>query len=83
MQKWFNNNLTYYLLEGKAVVASLQLREGKKPTQETNENDSLGKGFQVLNCLMTGRSPRKSLQLRPKFHSLFSKIALIFKKCYI
>ena len=45
-------------------------------------NDSFGKGFhelkdQVLNRLMTGQSPRKSLQLRPKFHSL---IASIFKK---
>ena len=34
----------------------------------------------VLNRLMTGRFPHKSLQLRPKFHSLFSKIASIFKK---
>ena len=34
----------------------------------------------VLNRLMTGRCPSKSLQLRPKFHSLFLKIASIFKK---
>ena len=42
----------------------------------TNANDSFGKGFDVLkdhvlNRLMTGRCPSKSLQLRPKFHSLF------------
>ena len=28
------DKLTYYLLERKAVAANLQLREGKKPTQD-------------------------------------------------
>ena len=41
-----------------------------------NANDSFGTGFDVLkdhvlNHLMTGHCPSKSLQLRPKFHSLF------------
>ena len=54
--------------------------------RRNNANDSFGKGFHelkdhVLNRLMTGRCPRStSLQLRPKFHSLFSKIASIFKE---
>ena len=39
-------------------------------------NESFGKGLHelkdhALNRLMTGHCPRKSLQLRPKFHSLF------------
>ena len=34
----------------------------------------------VLNRLMTGRCQHKSLQLWPKFHLLFLKIASIFKK---
>ena len=48
-------------------------------------NDSFGKGFHelkdhVLNRLMTGRCPRKSLQLRPKFHSLFLQNSFDFQK---
>ena len=63
-----SNKLTYYLLERKAVCKPATLREGKKPTQEQNANDSFGKGFRVLkdhvlNRLMTGRCPSKSLQL--------------------
>ena len=47
--------------------------------------DSFGKGFRVLkdhvlNRLMTGRCPRKSLQLRPKFHSLFLQNNFDFQK---
>ena len=34
----------------------------------------------VLNRLITGRCPRKSLQLRPSSTRFFSKIASIFKK---
>ena len=34
----------------------------------------------VLNRLMTGRCPSKSLQLRPKFHSLFLQSSFDFKK---
>ena len=68
--------------------ANQQLREGKKPTQEqrrNNANDSFGKGFHmlkdhVLNRLMTGRCPPTSLQLRPKFHSLFLQNSYDFQK---
>ena len=50
-----------------------------------NANDSFGKGFHmlkdhVLNRLMTGRCPSKSLQLRPKFHSLFLQNSFNFQK---
>ena len=49
------------------------------------KNDSFGKGFDVLkdhvqNRLMTGRCPSKSLQLRPKFHSLFLQNSFDLKK---
>ena len=33
----------------------------------------------VLNRLLTGRCPRKSLQLRPKFHSLFLQNSFDFQ----
>ena len=67
------------------VTASLQLHEGKKPKRRNNANDSFGKGFHelkdhVLNHLMTGRCPCKSLQLRPKFHSLFLQNSFDFQK---
>ena len=65
---------THYLSERKAIAASLQLLEA---------NDS--KGFHmlkahVLNCLMTGWCLHKSLQLRPKFHSLFLQNSFDFQK---
>ena len=34
----------------------------------------------MLNSLMTGRCPRTSLQLRPKFHSLFLQNSFDFQK---
>ena len=34
----------------------------------------------VINRLMTGWCPRKSLQLRPKFHSLFLQNSFDFQK---
>ena len=34
----------------------------------------------VLNRLMTGRCPHTSLQLRPKFHSIFLQNSLDFQK---
>ena len=34
----------------------------------------------MLNRLMTGRCPRTSLQLRPKFHSLFLQNSFDFQK---
>ena len=51
----------------------------------TNANDSFGKGFDVLkdhvlNRSMTGRCPSKSLQLQPKFHSLFLQNSIDFQK---
>ena len=56
---------------------------GKESNREAN--DSFGKGFHaliahVLNRLMTGRCPHKSLQLRPKFHTLFLQNSFDLKK---
>ena len=53
--------------------------------RRNNVNDSFGKGFHelkdhVLNRIMTGRCPRKSLQLQPKFHSLFLQNSFDFQK---
>ena len=53
--------------------------------RRNNANDSFGKGFHVLkdhvlNRLMTGRCPHTSLQLRPKFNSLFLQNSLDFQK---
>ena len=50
-----------------------------------NANYSFGKGFHVLkdhvlNRLMSGRCPRTSLQLPPKFHSLFLQNSFDFQK---
>ena len=69
------NKRTHYFPERKAITASLQLREA---------NGSLGNGFHalkahMLNRLMTGRCPRKSLQLQPKFHSLFLQNSFDFQ----
>ena len=77
LAEMINNKLTYYLLERKAVC--------KTATAETNANDSFGKGFHllkdhVLNHLITGRCPRTSLQLGPKFHSLFLQNSFDFQK---
>ena len=65
----------------KGNAASLQLCE---------VNDSFGIGFHaliahvlkahVVNHLMTGQCLRKSLQLRPKFHSLFLLNSFDFQK---
>ena len=54
----------------------------------TTQMIAFGKGFHVLkdhviNPLMTGRCPSKSLQLRPKFHSLFLQNSLDFQKSAI
>ena len=53
--------------------------------RRNNANDSFGKGFHVLkdhvlNRLMTGRCPLTSLQLQPKFHSLFLQNSFDFQK---
>ena len=52
---------------------------------KNNTNDSFGKGFHVLkdhvlNRLVTGRCPCTSLQLWPKFHSLFLQNSFDFQK---
>ena len=51
----------------------------------TTRMAAFGKGLHelkdhVINRLMTGRCPRKSLQLRPKFHSLFLHNSFDLKK---
>ena len=82
------NKLTYYLLERKAVSkpANIDIITRREETNAgTKKNDSFGKGFDVLkdhvqNRLMTGRCPSKSLQLRPKFHSLFLQNSFDFQK---
>ena len=65
--------------------ASLQPYAKGRNQRRNNANDSFGKGFRVLkdhmlNRLMTGRCPSKSLQLRPKFHSLFLQNSFDFQK---
>ena len=68
LRSTYGNDLITALPERKAITVSLQLHEA---------NVRFGKGFHMLkahmhaNRLMTGRCPCKSLQLRPKFHSLF------------
>ena len=42
------NKLTYYICWKDKQFANLQLREGKKPTQEQRANDSFGKGFDLV-----------------------------------
>ena len=76
ISKYVLVELTHYYCGRRAIAA-----RGKKQ----NANDSFGIGFHVLkdhvlNCLMTGRCPRKSLQLRPKFHSLFLQNSFDFQK---
>ena len=66
----------------KRVITTTQREETYAGTKA---NDSFGKGFHVLkdhvlNRLMTGRWPSKSLQLRPKFHSLFLQNGFDFQK---
>ena len=73
---------TNLLFAGKE--SSLQAcNYAKGRNQRTNY--SFGKGFHmlkdhVLNRLMNGRCPRTSLQLRPKFHSLFLQNSIDFQK---
>ena len=78
------NKLSYYFAGKKSSLQTCNYAKVRNQCRN-NANDSFGKGFDilkvhVLNSLMTGRRPRIALQLRPKFHSLFSKIASIFKK---
>ena len=74
-------------LERKAVSkpATVDITTRREETNAGTKNDSFGKGFDmlkdhVLNRLMTGRCPSKSLQLRPKFHSLFLQNSFDFQK---
>ena len=76
------NKLANLLKEKQS--ANLQYAKGRNQ-RRNNANDSFGKRFNVLkdhvlNRLMTGRCPRTSLQLRPKFHSLFLQNSLDFQK---
>ena len=79
----FNNKLTYYLLKKQSLQACNYAKG--RIQRRNNANDSFGKGFHelkdhVLNRLMTGRCPHKSLQLRLKFHSLFLQNSFDFQK---
>ena len=78
------NDLTNILFAGKE--SSLQVCNYAKGRNQyrNNANDSFGKGFHVLkdhvlNYLKTERCPRQSLQLRPKFHSLFLQNSFDFQ----
>ena len=77
-----NDLITNYLLfaKGKQLLQACNYAKGRK--RRNNANDSFGKGFHVLkdHVLMTGRCPLKSLQLRPKFHSLFLQNSFDFQK---
>ena len=58
------------------MPAIIDITTRREETNAGTKNDCVGKGFDMLkdlllNLLMTGRCPSKSLQLRPKFHSLF------------
>ena len=69
----------------KPVTIDIATR--REETNAGTKNDSFGKGFDVLkdhvlNRLMTGRCPSKSMQLRPKFHSLFLQNSFDFQKKY-
>ena len=70
--------------KGKQSLQASNYTKGRNQ-RRNNANDSFGKGFHelkdhVLNRLMTGRCPRKSLQLQPKFHSLFLQNSFDFQK---
>ena len=70
--------------KGKQSLQARNYAKGRNQ-RKNNSNDSFGKGFSelydhVLNRLMTGRCPSKSLQLRPKFHSLFLQNSFDFQK---
>ena len=77
------NDLKTNLLFAEKESSLQACNYAKGRNQRTN--DSFGKGFHVLkdhvlNRLMTGPCPRTSLQLRPKFHSLFLQNSLDFQK---
>ena len=80
----FNNKLTYYESSLQACNHRYNYAKGRNQ-RRNNANDSFGKGLHVLkdhvlNRLMTGRCLIKSLQLRPKFHSLFLQNSFNFQK---
>ena len=79
-----NDLITTNLLFAKGKQ-SLQAYNYAKGTNAGKTNDRFGKGLHelkdhVLNRLMTERCPRKSLQLRPKFHLLFLQNSYDFQK---
>ena len=83
--QWFNNKLTYYFLERKAVCKPATINittRREETTASTNANDRLGKGFDVLkdhvlNRLMTRVNHSSYGRSSTRF---FSKIASILKK---
>ena len=82
LAEMINNKLTYYGKESSLQPCNYAKGRNQRGN---NANDSFGKGFHmlkdhVLNRLMTGHCPRTSLQLRPKFHSLFFQNSFDFQK---
>ena len=69
--------------KGKQSLQARNYAKGRNQ-RKNNPNDSFGKELHVLKDhllnRLTGRCPSKSLQLRPKFHSLFLQNSLDFKK---
>ena len=78
-------NLLFSGKESSQQACDHRYNYTKGTNQRRYKNDRFGKGFDelkdhVLNCLMTGRCPSKSLQLRPKFHSLFFQNSFNFQE---
>ena len=77
--------ITNLLFAGKeSSLQTCNYAKGRNQ-RRNNANDCFGKAFHklkdhVLNLLMTGCCPRTSLQLRPKFHSLFLQNSFDFQK---
>ena len=77
--------LANLLLAGKeSSLQACNYAKGRNQ-RKNNANVSFGKGFHVLidhvlNRLMTGRCLRTSLQLQPKFQSLFLQNSFDFQK---
>ena len=83
--QWFNLNLLFAGKESSQQACDHRYNYTKGRNQRRSKNYSFGKGFDVLkdhvlNRLMTGRCQSKSLQLRPKFHSLFLQNSFDFQK---
>ena len=78
------NDSNLLFAKGKQLLQACNYAKGRNQ-HRSNANDSFGIGFHelkdhVLNRLMTGRCPHKSLQLRAKFHSPFLQNSFYFQK---